>query len=181
MLTARMHRIALQAVGDSLIDGFLLWCRRPGEFHHRPFSFNLFSFNHTGAENVMARKKSHSNSSSGANNGTSGTGLQWVNIVLDAEEIQAVEHLANTPDDVGHLLSELLASEGNFTVKFNPDRGNYSAFITAALNGSNGTGRGISASALTGIAAAAAVLVKLRIFRADPGRGGATGGSMGIR
>lgn len=178
---SRIHRIAQQAIADSLIDGLLHWMRRPGDFHHRSFTFDLFSFNHYGAENVMARSKRKPNNATGGNTAQSNGGLVWANIALDPEETALVEQLCAEPDRVGIELAQLFQKQGNFSLKYNPDRSNYSAFIVASGGDGDGVQRGISASANTGIAAAAAVLFKLRLFIADPSRGVAPSGGMGIR
>lgn len=178
---SRYSKIALHVLSDCMWQEFAAWLPYARYVGERAFTFYTIEFKYREGYHVMARKSRKASGNVTNGNGSGGTEFQWLNIVLEPEDIAAVVQLSESPGVIGDELAALFVGTGNFTCKFNHDRGNWSAFISSNDGERGSGGHGISASANSGIVATAAVLVKLRIYKSDPTRFTATGGGLGIR
>jgi hypothetical protein len=167
---SRMEKIAKRALAAGLTDLLRDWLIRAHTVPVRAFFVHSsFAWIEVGNEH-MARKSNPKHGTFSRNGGTGSSDVEWANFKFTDEEIALV---IETASDVPGLMLEVakLVIDGcDLTVKRNPDRENYSAFVIIPSGGDSGKRRGISAFATSGIDALAAVCLKYHIGKSSPDR-----------
>lgn len=129
----------------------------------------------------MARKKANGTQGVGNRVSASDGKLQWLNVRLEEEDIATVLALSDSTDEFRNELVSLVAGGGNFSVRFNPDKGDYSCFVSDSRGESDGNRYGISSSAIEARHAISAAIIKLRLWKSSPDRFTQAGSGLGIR
>jgi hypothetical protein len=177
----RYEKVFWQAIGELFIDT-LVDFQLPFAVH-RLERVSTWSFRYVhGLEYfTMPRKKTTGDKNTQASVSTTAGTLKWLNVTLDTEDISGVVALIESKAELANELVGLIETGGNFSVRFNADKGNWSCFMSDNRGDSASAGFGISASANTPLATVAACIIKLRIWKSSPERFAATGGDLGIR
>ena len=132
-------------------------------------------------ENVtMARGKSKSNAGNGQTSGNKKPETQWVNYRLSPEDTPIV--LADC-EDISALsvrLAGLFASGADFSVRYVPERKNFSAFAIAAARADDNIRIGISAFGGDVWQAISALLYKCDLYAENPAAFAQSGQNLGI-
>jgi hypothetical protein len=145
-------------------------------------SFSFFTLNHPFQLELdqMARKRKLTTGDVPNAEKTNNTELVWVNVRFEQDELEWISELASNHAQIGERLALILISGAGFSVKANPLRSNYSAFVVGLSVANIGENCGISAFAPDALTATSAVLAKVALLHADGTRGTASGQSVGI-
>lgn len=132
-------------------------------------------------ENVtMARKKSGAN---GANAGTSANGknnVTWLNYKLTPEDVATVVSDCDDTPALCARLAGLFASGADFSIRYVPERKNFSAFAISLARGDDNLRTGISAFGGDVWQALSAVLYKCDLYASEPEAFAQSGANLGI-
>lgn len=128
----------------------------------------------------MARKKSQSNTATGGGAKSKTAETNWLNYKLTPDDVGIVVGDTEDLQQLVGRLAGLFAHGADFSVRYVPDRQNWSAFcISPAVEG--GAGRtGISAFGGSQWQALSALLYKVDLHRNNPDAFTASGKGLGI-
>ena len=145
-------------------------------------SFSFYSLNHPFQLELdqMARKRKPTTGDTQNAKENTASGLVWVNVRFEQDELEWIAELSANHAQIGERLAALLTEGIGFSVKHNPLRSNYSAFVVGLSVPNIGENCGISAFAPNALTATSAVLAKVALLHADGNRGTASGQSVGI-
>lgn len=146
----------------------------------RPYSFYTFE-SLTKDWHIVARKTKRAGfSATSAGSKPNALPVTWRNYKLTSDDIPVV--LADTEDEaeLSSRVAALWTSGADFSVKFNPDRGNWSAFSIEAPREDISERTGISAFGANQWQAIAALLYKIELYVNHPDRFASSGASLGI-
>lgn len=144
-------------------------------------TFNWLETIWKGQNVIMARK---SNKQSGNNIGT-GSGRKsvptvWKNYRLQPEDIPAILEESGDHDSIAARISQIFVLGADFSLKCNPERGNWSAFIIEPIREGQAERIGISAFGGDQWQALACVLFKMQLFQHSPDLFAGSGSNLGI-
>lgn len=177
---SRFHKIFMDELGTDLYNDLLHWVRTPRRQLRGSFSFYVANHHMYREVEAMPRKRKETTNGTSTTNNTPSTPVTWINIRFEGDEVQWVTELADNANQIGTQLASLLIDGQSFSVKQNPARGNYSAFVVGLVDPTTGTHCAVSAYAPSAIAATAAVLAKVALWKAEPSRASVAGNGMGI-
>lgn len=164
-----------------IVQTHFTWWGNVSKFNGiRPFSHYFLEYELRGTVYVMARKKSGGIAASASAGNRQSNDLNWLNIPLQDGDVETVLSIAGEPKKLALELATLFASEYDFSVRYNPERKNYSAFANFVQGGADGIRVGVSAYGGTHGQAAAALLCKLHLYQSDPAAYVAGRKSLGI-
>lgn len=134
-----------------------------------------YSFNTTGYlifkrdyEHTMARSKSQKSSKAAGNAPQIANTTEWANMRLTSDDAPYITEEAKDLPSLVIRLCPIFLTGADFSIRFNPLRQNYSAFIISPEN-SDGTARvGISAFGPDIATTLSAVLYKFELYQQSP-------------
>jgi len=129
---------------------------------------------------TMARPKSGKQQSTPLNGKKPVNKTQWLNYKLSDAEIVTVLSDCEDTQELGTRLLGLFASGIGFSIRYNGDRANWSAFAISGEGGDDGASIGISAFGGSQWQALSALLYKCDVYNARPDALTESGQGMGI-
>jgi hypothetical protein len=129
---------------------------------------------------VMARPKSGKSAGSVPSAGNKGVETQWFNYRLTAEDTPVVLADCEDTQSLASRVAGLFASGADFSIRYVPERKNYSAFAIAMARSDDGVRVGVSAFGGTVWQAVAALLYKCDLYASQPEKLTPGGQNLGI-
>lgn len=177
---SRYHKFAHDEYEFYLIR-YYRWWSRVRKFQDAP-SFNGYALSAWMKENgsQMPRKNS-----TGATQAASGAGIKkedtaWANIRISPEDGAIILEESGDVLLLCSRLAALFLSGSDFSLRYNPARSNFSAFVISPAHPSTGTRTGISAFGPTSEIALSAIIYKYELYLSDPTKFTTGGGNLGI-
>jgi len=149
---------------------------------YKPHAFSAFNvqFEVKGSVYAMARQRSKTSGSSVSSGAGKSEEVQWYNVRFEPDEIAVIQQEADDLPALCSRLASIFLSGSDFSVRYNPARKNFSAFIIAPPSAADSVRSGISAFGGTYTQALSAVLYKRDLFALSPERYTLSGQSLGI-
>lgn len=130
---------------------------------------------------VMARKKStYSDTKNAPGVQARNNNAVWLNYRPSAEDVGVILSDAEDPEQLCARLASIFAHGADFSVRYVPDRKNWSAFCISAPSAVDNRRTGISAFGGTVWQALSALLFKVDLLRQDPDALTESGGGAGV-
>lgn len=146
------------------------WLKTAHYRDERSFHFALLYRQYEGLENAMARSKSKKPDASTKSSGKTSRETKWANCKLSELDAPAILEAAEDIPALCDVLAGHFAIGGEFSIRYNADKGNYSAFVILPGNDDGSVAIGISAYAGTVPLALSSVLYKLDLYNAGSDR-----------
>jgi len=178
---SRMSKIKARCLAEIVLDAFQRWLpysRFPSE---PAFSFFTLERENWNGWYTMARKAARDSRALSPRISNGKESIEWANCQLDDEDVVLIIACADNLSAIGDAFAALLAGNGDITIRRDPEKSEYSAFVTSPPRQDTGVRTGISARANTGLLVAAAVFYKVSLYKTRPDRFTKSGQNLGIR
>jgi len=143
-------------------------------------SFHQIERELRGQNVTMARKKSGADGTYGKSTATAKNNVTWLNYKLASEDTPIVLAEADDTSALCTRLAGLFASGADFSIRYVPERKNFSAFAISLARTDDGVRIGISAFGGTIWQALSSLLYKCDIYASEPEKLTQSGGNLGI-
>jgi hypothetical protein len=180
-LSMRWNKVALQIMGEYLVENIDLLLTRSRSNPYQKFSTWSYEHEFGMGACIMARKKSAGSGNTQAGVKYGNGDLKWLNISLDEGDIESVLNLAQSDNELANELVRVCCTGGNFSVRYESDKNEYVCFLSDTRNDSGSNRYGLTSRAREPRHAVAAAIIKLRLYVNSPERFSVSGEGLGIR